>query len=98
MIANQFGGKTSILGEVWYLESDQLLGPWDRAVKIATHDRYSFYNPIHHPFLDQEGGRYIYFEGTYSGTFSRENNFTPRYDYNQMMYRLDLSDKRLTGK
>ena len=46
--------------------------------------------------FDQEGGRFIYFEGTYTGTFSRKEDFTPRYDYNQIMYRLDLSDPRLS--
>ncbi len=38
-----------------------------------------------------------YFEGTYSATFSRDGDPTPRYDYNQIMYRLDLSDERLKG-
>jgi hypothetical protein len=37
----------------------------------------------------------IYFEGTYASTFSRKEDPTPRYDYNQVMYRLDLSDPRL---
>ena len=41
-------------------------------MKVVTHDRYSFYNPVHHPFFDQAGGRIIYFEGTYATTFSRE--------------------------
>src|SRR5262249_10991329 len=35
------------------------------------------------------------FEGTYSHTFSGNQNPTPRYDYNQLMYRLDLADPRL---
>lgn len=90
MIANQVGGKSSLLGEVWYLEADAPEGPWDHGVKVVTHDRYSLYNPVHHPFFDQEGGRYIYFEGTYSSTFDRKADITPRYDYNQMMYKLDL--------
>jgi hypothetical protein len=62
----------------------------------VSHERYSFYNPKHHPYFDQEGGRVIYFEGTYSHTFSgSEETATPRYDYNQILYRLDLSDVRL---
>ncbi len=60
-----------------------------------THDKYSFYNPKQHPMFDQEGGRIIYFEGTYTTTFSGNPDPTPRYDYNQVMYRLDLSDPRL---
>jgi hypothetical protein len=95
MIAVQVLGKPSNLGEVYYSESDKPEGPWVWAKKVVTHDRYSFYNPAHHPFFDQGGGRVIYFEGTYSYTFSRQGEPTPRYDYNQIMYRLDLSDPRL---
>ncbi len=50
----------------------------------------------HPPFFDQEGGRLIYFEGTFTKTFSRTKVGVPRYDYNTIMYRLDLADKRLT--
>lgn len=58
-------------------------------------NKYTFYNPVQHPFFDQEGGRLIYFEGTYSDTFSGSRVKTPRYDYNQIMYRLALDDPRL---
>jgi hypothetical protein len=86
----------SFLGEVWFSEAPTPEGPWADAIKVATHDRgasgdYTFYNPTSHPFFDQEGGRFIYFEGTYANTFSGNNSPTPVYDYNQMMYRLDLS-------
>lgn len=94
MIAVEIGG-TSMLGEVWLSEADSPLGPWHRAKKIVTHDKYDFYNPAHHPFLDQDGGRTIYFEGTYVNTFSGNPVATPLYDYNQVMYRLDLGDPRL---
>ena len=95
LIGVQTGG-TSLLGEVWYAEADKVTGPWKRAKKIVTHNRYSFYNPTQHPFFDQKGGRIIYFEGTYSEMFSGAPLPTPRYDYNQIMYRLDLSDPRLS--
>lgn len=88
-------GGTSFLGEVWYSEADRPEGPWSPAVKIVTHDRYSFYNPKHQPMFDQLGGTSIYFEGTYTHTFSGNPIVTPRYDYNQIMYRLDLDDDRL---
>ena len=52
---------------------------------------------MHHDFLDQAGGRVIYFEGTYTNQFSGNPAFTPRYDYNQILYRLDLADPRLKG-
>ena len=95
MIAAQLGGKPSMLGEIYYAEADKPEGPWLQAKKVVTHDRYSFYNPAHHPFFDQQGGQIIYFEGTYTFTFSRKDDPTPRYDYNQVMYRLDLADPRL---
>ena len=93
-IAGEHGG-TSLLGEVWFSEADSPLGPWRRARKIVTHDRYSFYNVVQHDFLDEEGGRFIYFEGTYTHDFSGNPDATPRYEYNQIMYRLDLADERL---
>ena len=82
-------------GEIWYAEADTPVGPWVYARKIVTHPKYTFYNPTQHPFFDQDGGRLIYFEGTYSDTFSGSPEKTPRYDYNQIMYRLVLDDPRL---
>lgn len=87
---------TSPLGEVWYAESANLTGPWSNATKIVTHDKYSFYNPKQHEMFDQSGGRVIYFEGTYTSMFSGNPDQTPRYDYNQVMYKLDLSDPRIS--
>lgn len=96
IITVQQSGDSSLLGEVWYAEADTPAGPWAYARKIVTHNKYSFYNPEHHPFFDQDGGRIIYFEGTYTTTFSGSaETATPRYDYNQIMYRLDLDDPRL---
>ncbi len=95
MIAVQEHGDVSYLGEVWYVESKNVAGPWRKGVKVATHPKYSFYNPSHHAFFDQQGGRIIYFQGTYAETFSGNPVPTPRYDYNQLMYRLDLDDERL---
>lgn len=85
-------GQPSHLGEIWYAEAPMITGPWRDAIKIATHPHYSFYNPRHHPCLDQEDGRTIYFEGTYTQMFSGNSASVPRYDYNQIMYRLDLSE------
>ena len=95
MIAGQQGGTTSLLGELWYAEADTPEGPWVYARKIITHDRYTFYNPTQHPFFDGDGGREIYLEGTYTDTFSGNPTPTPRYNYNQIMYRLTLDDPRL---
>jgi hypothetical protein len=87
-------------GEVYFAEANAPEGPWVHAKKIATHsapdDNYDFYNPVHHPFFDQAGGRTIYFEGSLSTYFSKNRRAIPRYSYNQLMYRLDLADPRLT--
>jgi len=95
-VFGQLYGQSSALGEIWYAEADTPVGPWGYARKIITHNKYSFYNPKHHPLFDQDGGRTIYLEGTYTWTFSgSEERATPRYDYNQIMYRLDLGDPRM---
>jgi len=95
MIGVQSFGTPSFLGEIWFSESDKLTGPWLAAKKIVTHENYSFYNPKQHPYFDQDGGRVIFFEGTYTNMFTDNKDPTPRYNYNQIMYRLDLSDPRL---
>jgi hypothetical protein len=94
MITSESMGS-SMLGEVWYAEADTPIGPWVYARKVVTHDRYSFYNPKQHPMFAEDDGRRLYFEGTYTHTFSGNPDRTPRYDYNQIMYRLDLDDSRL---
>jgi hypothetical protein len=84
----------SFLGEVWYSEAETPQGPWRKAVRIATHDKQSFYNPIQHPYFNADGGRTVYFEGTYTNTFT-DAPATQRYNYNQVMYRLDLDHPTL---
>jgi len=82
-------------GEIWFAEADTPVGPWVYARRVVSHDNYNFYNPTQHPFFDQESGRLIYFEGTYTASFSGAKEKTPRYDYNQIVYRLALDDARL---
>jgi hypothetical protein len=86
---------TSVLGEIWFAESKTPEGPWTRATKIVTHNKMDFYNPTQHPFFDEDGGRIIYFEGTYTNIFSGNPEKTPGYEYNQIMFRVDLGDRRL---
>jgi len=81
------------VGEIWYAEGDTPVGPWVYARKVMTSD-ISFYNPTQHPFFDQDGGRVIYFEGTFTNFLSKKRPI-PRYEYNQIMYRLSLDDPRL---
>jgi hypothetical protein len=82
-------------GTVYYSEADEAIGPWRWAKKILSDKAYNFYNVVQHPFFDQESGRIIYFEGTYTSSFSDAKQDTPRYNYNQIMYRLRLDDPRL---
>lgn len=93
-------GGSSYLGEVHFAEADTPIGPWVYARKIVSHAGegrvYSFYNPKHHPVFDKDGGRTIFFEGTYTTSFSGSADPTPRYDYNQMMYKLDLGRPELS--
>lgn len=86
-------GKDSFLGEIDYAEADAPTGPFRRAVKVCDHPKYTFYNPVHHAFLDK--GSAIYFEGTYTAEFSGNDDKTPLYNYNQLLYKLDLNDARL---
>ncbi len=88
-------GKPSALGEVWYAEADAPSGPWGTAVKVLSHEDYTFYNPRLHPEFTREGSKALFFEGTYSTMFSGNKQPTPRYDYNQVLYRLDLDDPAL---
>lgn len=41
-------GKPSDFGELWYAEASAPTGPWGTAVKVLSHDNYTFYNPCLH--------------------------------------------------
>lgn len=89
-------GKPSYLGELWYAEAESPTGPFGPAVKVMTHENYTFYNPRLHPeFVADEDSPALYFEGTYTATFAKYPDPTPRWDYNQVLYRLKLDDPRL---
>jgi hypothetical protein len=88
-------GSPSAFGEIWYAEADDPFGHWGPAVKILSHENYTFYNPRLHPEFTADKSSILLFEGTYTHTFSDKPQITPRYDYNQILYRLDLDDPRL---
>lgn len=88
-------GKPSTFGEIWYAEAISPYGPWGPAVKVLSHKNYTFYNPRLHPEFTPEGSPVLLFEGTYTQTFADHPEPTPRYDYNQVLYRLDLDDPKL---
>jgi hypothetical protein len=88
-------GQPSVFGELWYAEADAPTGPWSRAVKVLSHQNYTFYNPRLHPEFTPADSPALYFEGTYTTLFANRPAPTPRYDYNQILYRLDLDDPAL---
>lgn len=88
-------GKPSAFGELWYADADSPGGPWGPAVKILSHNNYTFYNPRIHAELTPRDSPILLFEGTYTAQFADKPHPTPRYDYNQILYRLDLDDERL---
>lgn len=83
-------GKPSAFGELWYAEAPAPTGPWGAALKVVTHDNYTFYNPRLHPELTATNSPVLLFEGTYTMQFADKPAPTPRHDYNQILYRLDL--------
>ncbi|MEQ1826780.1 MAG: hypothetical protein ABL921_12575 [Pirellula sp.] len=94
-IFTQLGGKESNLGEIWYAESPTPFGPWSAAIKIATHDNYTIYNPAIHMEWSEPTSPFVYFEGTYTAEFAKQATRTARYDYNQILYRLRLDHPAL---
>ncbi len=90
-MGTQQGGKSTALGEVWLAEAATPKGPWDNARKVLSHDDYSFYNPVLHPEFFRDGSPVVHFEGTYTTSFSGNRQPTPRWDYNQVLYQVDLS-------
>jgi len=87
-------GKPSAFGEIWYAEADSPYGPWGPAVKVLSHKNYTFYNPRIHEFTPPDSP-ILLFEGTYTQAFADRPEPTPRYDYNQILYRLDFDDPKL---
>jgi hypothetical protein len=90
-------GKPSAFGELWFAEADAPTGPWGPAVKVLSHDNYTFYNPRLHPEFTVADSPILLFEGTYTSQFADKPAPTPRYDYNQILYRLDLDDPALAA-
>jgi hypothetical protein len=93
----QVFGTPSAFGEIWYAEADSPYGPWGPAAKVLSHANYAFYNPRLHPEFTPPKSPILLFEGTHSTTFANHPEPTPRYEYNQILYRLDLDDAALDG-
>jgi len=95
MIAVQARGGPSFLGKVWLAEAEAPTRPWWRARKIVTHDKCRFCSPVSLPVLRSGRRRMVRCKRTRSQTFCGPACPTPRYDYNQLMHRLDLAGPRL---
>jgi hypothetical protein len=93
----QSRGQPSAFGELWYAEADAPTGPWGPAIKILSHENYTFYNPLIHPGFTPAESPTLLFEGTYTREFADRPVPTPRYNYNQILYRLDLNDPALAS-
>jgi hypothetical protein len=91
----QSGGQPSRFGELWYAEADSPHGSWGDCIKVLTHDNYTFYNPRLHPELTPANSPIVLFEGTYTEEFADRPFPTPRHNYNQILYRLDLDEPAL---
>ena len=91
-------GPKSNLGETWVSFADSPQGPWSACREVSTHamkdNNDDFYNVVQHYELAQKGGRYVYYSGTFVTTFSGNPWPTPYYNYNNIVYRIDLSDPR----
>ena len=90
-------GEPSAFGELWYAEADSPTGQWGPAVKVISHNNYTFYNPRLHPEFTPAGSPILLLEGTYTAQFANDPPKTPRFDYNQILYRLDLDDPKLSA-
>ncbi len=95
-VFTELHGEPSPLGEIWYAEADCPTGPWGPAIKVVTHTNYTFYNPRLHPAFTPPDSPILLFEGTYTQQFADDPAVTPRHDYNQILYRLDLDDAGLS--
>lgn len=96
-IFTQHFGDPSPFGEIWFAEAESPFGPWQGAVKVLSHQRHTFYNPRIRWEMTAVDSPILLFEGTYTTQFSNGAVATPRYEYNQLLYRLDLDDDRLPG-
>ena len=92
--AGIFSEATGSLGNAWYAEADTAAGPWVYMQKIVSHNGFTFYNPCH--FFDKHEGREVFVEGTVTQWFGTSDQpAMPRYQYNQVMYKLNLEESRL---
>ena len=59
-------------------------------VATPSWSQYSCYNPVMLPQLDLKGGRFTHFSCTFTDSFSNAPVKVPEYDYNNLVFRIDL--------
>ena len=59
------------------------------------YENYTFYNPRLHADFTPPDSPILLFEGTYTAEFADRPPRTPRHNYTQILYRLDLDDPAL---
>ena len=94
--SEQRPGADAASGRLWYAEAATPAGAWAGARCIVDHDPLGLSDPVHLEAWSQDGGKVIYFDVTVvSG--APGGPMLPRYDQNRLMFRLDLTDRRLTA-
>ena len=68
---------------------------WHPYIHLPAGFIKTFYNPRIHPEFTAADSPMLFFEGTYTAEFADHPAPTPRYNYNQILYRLDLDDPAL---
>ena len=92
LLATASSNSAPPMGEIYYAEAAAVSGPYERAVLVATHNwsQYACYNPVMLPQLDLKGGRFTHFSCTFTDSFSNAPVKVPEYDYNNLVFRIDL--------
>jgi len=92
-IGLEYNGS-SMSGEVWFSEAPSPVGPWLNAKKVVTHEKYSLLNLFQYHFFSEDGGKVIYFDGTFTVRGNNKSDVlpAPKYENNRIMYRLDLTE------
>ena len=95
--SEQRPGAAAASGRLWYAEAAAPDGTWTGAHCIVDHEPVGLADPVHLEAWGQDGGKVIFFDVTVESG-PPNSSVVPRYDQNRMMFRLDLTDARLTGK
>ena len=94
MIATENFG-TSLLGEVWYAEAESPTGPWVWTREDRHARRVQLLQSRSSIPISTKKAAVDLLRRHLHAHVLRQPRATPRYDYNQIMYKLDLADPRM---